>query len=175
MAHGSGPHSIDEYISGFPPETQKVLQELRGLIKAVAPDATEKISYGMPAFDLKGRRLVYFAAWKSHIGFYPAAGDVVEAFEEEFKPYKRGKGSVQFPLDRPLPTDLIRRIVAFRADQNAEKTSKSGGDRWTITASSSSAPGLPGLQQMYAQMNGYRTRILGNPPHARRAVHSVEA
>ncbi len=123
MAQGSRPDSIDEYISGFPPETQKVLQELRELIKAIAPDATERISYGMPAFDLNGRRLVYFAAWKNHIGFYPAAGDVVEAFEEELEPYKRGKGSVQFPLDRPLPTDLIRRIVEFRADQSAKKTS----------------------------------------------------
>ena len=107
--------SIDEYIAEYPPEIQKALQELRELIKAAAPDATESISYAIPTFDMNGH-LVHFAAFKNHIGFYPT-GRGVAAFEEELAPYKSGKGSVQFPLGQPLPTDLIRRIVAFRVDQ----------------------------------------------------------
>ena len=86
-----------------------MLEELRALIKAAAPDATEKISYAIPTFDLNGH-LVHFAGYKNHIGFYPTGGGV-EAFKEELKPYKSWKGSVQFPLGQPLPTDLIRRIV----------------------------------------------------------------
>ena len=110
-------NSIDEYIAGFPPETRKVLEEVRALIKAAAPDATETISYAMPTFDLSGHHLVHFAGYEKHIGFYPVPSGV-EAFKEELKPYKRGKGSVQFPLGQPLPTDLIRRIVEFRVAEN---------------------------------------------------------
>ena len=116
MANRSTANSIDEYIAGFPPETQKVLKELRSLIKASAPDATERISYAIPTFDLDGKHLVHFAGFKNHIGFYPT-GSGVEAFKEELKPYKSGKGSVQFPLGQPLPTDLIRRIVEFRVQE----------------------------------------------------------
>jgi uncharacterized protein YdhG (YjbR/CyaY superfamily) len=122
MANRSTANSIDEYIAEFPVETQKVLEELRALIKASAPDATETISYAIPTFDLNGH-LVHFAGYKNHIGFYPT-GSGVEAFEEELKPYKSGKGSVQFPLGQPLPTDLIRRIVEFRVEENAGKASK---------------------------------------------------
>jgi uncharacterized protein YdhG (YjbR/CyaY superfamily) len=117
MANRPTAGSIDEYIAGFPPETQDVLQELRALIRATAPAATETISYAIPTFDLNGRHLVHFAGYAKHIGFYPVPSGV-EAFEEELKPYKRGKGSVQFPLGRPLPTDLIRRIVEFRVREN---------------------------------------------------------
>ena len=120
MTSKSTPSSIDEYIAGFPLETQRVLEELRALIKAVAPDATETISYAIPTFDLNGRHLVHFAGYDRHIGFYPVPSGL-EAFQEELKPYKRGKGSVQFPLDQPLPADLIRRIVAFRVAENTGK------------------------------------------------------
>jgi uncharacterized protein YdhG (YjbR/CyaY superfamily) len=116
-------NSIDEYIAGFPPVTQKVLQELRALIKELAPDATETISYAIPTFDLNGRHLVHFAGYARHIGFYPVPS-ALEAFKEELKPYKTGKGSAQFPLGRPLPTDLIRRIIAFRIAENVSKASK---------------------------------------------------
>ena len=123
MASRSIADSVDEYIAGFPPETQKVLEELRGLIRTSAPDATETISYAIPTFDLNGRHLVHFAGFRMHVGFYPT-GSGVEAFREELKPYKSGKGSVQFPLGQPLPTDLIRRIVEFRVDENTGKAAK---------------------------------------------------
>jgi uncharacterized protein YdhG (YjbR/CyaY superfamily) len=109
--------SVDEYIGEFPRERQKVLQEVRAVIRAAAPGATETVSYAIPTFDLNGRHLVHFAGFARHIGFYPGAVTVGEAFAEELKPYKRGKGSVQFPLDRPMPMDLIRRMVEFRVDE----------------------------------------------------------
>jgi uncharacterized protein YdhG (YjbR/CyaY superfamily) len=115
--------SIDEYIAEFPPETQKVLEELRALIKATAPDATETISYAIPTFDLNGKHLVHFGGYKKHIGFYPTSAGT-EAFQEELQPYKRSKGTVQFPLDQPMPTDLIRRIVEFRIAETTGKASK---------------------------------------------------
>ena len=121
MATRSTASSIDEYIAGFPPETRKMLKELRALIRASAPDATETISYAIPTFDLNGH-LVHFAGYKQHIGFYPT-GRGVEAFKEELKPYKGGRGSVQFPLGQPLPTGLIRRIVEYRVAENIGKVS----------------------------------------------------
>jgi len=105
--------SIDAYIAEFPAETQTVLEEMRALVKRSAPDATESISYAIPTFDLNGRRLVHFAGYERHIGFYPTSSGI-EAFEEELTPYKSGRGSVQFPLAQPLPAGLIRRIVEFR-------------------------------------------------------------
>jgi len=123
VASRSTANSIDEYIAGFPPETQKVLQEVRLLIKASAPGATETISYAIPTFDLNGRHLVHFAGYEKHVGFYPS-GRGVEAFKEELKPYKSGKGSVQFPLGQPLPTDLIRRIVELRVEEATGKAPK---------------------------------------------------
>jgi uncharacterized protein YdhG (YjbR/CyaY superfamily) len=122
MATRATAGSIDEYIAGFPSATQKVLQEVRALIKASAPDATETISYAMPTFDLNGHHLVHFAGYERHIGFYPVPSGI-EAFAEELQPYKRAKGSVQFPLGRPLPTELIRRIVEFRVAENTRKGS----------------------------------------------------
>ena len=123
MASRSTASSIDEYIAESPPEAQRALAELRALIKASAPGATETISYAIPTFDLNGRHLVHFAAFAKHIGFYPT-GSGIEAFREEIRPYRSGKGSVQFPLGQPLPTDLIRRIVEFRVEENTGKASR---------------------------------------------------
>jgi uncharacterized protein YdhG (YjbR/CyaY superfamily) len=120
MATRSTQSTIDEYIAGFPAGTQKVLAQLRALIKATAPGATETISYAIPTFDLNGRHLVHFAGYAKHIGLYPIPSGI-KAFKEELKPYKQGKGSVQFPLSQPLPTDLIRRIVEFRVRENTER------------------------------------------------------
>lgn len=111
--------TIDEYIAGFPAEVQEKLRAMRATIHAAAPDATEKISYMMPTFFLNGN-LVHFAAFQKHIGFYPAPRGI-EQFKDELSRYKGAKGSVQFPLDQPLPLDLIDRIVRFRAEENRGK------------------------------------------------------
>jgi len=123
MTDRSTANSIDEYIAGFPPETQKVLEEMRALIRASAPGATETISYAIPTFDLGGRHLVHFAGYAKHVGFYPVPSGM-EAFKEELTPYRSGKGSAQFPLGQPLPTDLIRRIVEYRVEENVGRASK---------------------------------------------------
>jgi uncharacterized protein YdhG (YjbR/CyaY superfamily) len=114
--------SIDEYIATFPPEIQAILEEIRATIRAAAPDAVEKISYQMPTFVLEGN-LVHFAAFKNHIGFYPTPSGV-EAFKEEIARYQAGKGSIQFPLDEPMPLDLIARIVKLRVAENLEKAAQ---------------------------------------------------
>lgn len=114
--------SIDEYIATFPEATQKILQEVRETVHAAAPEATEKISYQMPTFYLNGN-LVHFAAFKKHLGFYPAPRGI-EAFKDELAAYAGAKGSVQFPLDQPMPLDLISRIVKFRAAENRAKPKK---------------------------------------------------
>ncbi len=120
MESKTGSHaSIDEYIALFPKDIQKKLEELRATIKAAAPDAKEKISYQMPTFDLYGN-LVHFAAHKNHIGFYPTPSGI-DAFKNELSVYEGAKGSVQFPLDKPLPLKLIRKIVKFRVAENVEK------------------------------------------------------
>ncbi|RAV20852.1 iron chaperone [Paenibacillus contaminans] len=113
--------SIDEYIAQFSQEIQEILQSVRKVIKDSAPEATEKISYQMPTFALHGN-LVHFAGYKNHIGFYPAPSGI-EAFKKELSVYKGAKGSVQFPLDKPMPYDLISRIVKYRAAENTEKAS----------------------------------------------------
>jgi uncharacterized protein YdhG (YjbR/CyaY superfamily) len=115
----TGFNSIDEYIATFPEEIQKILQELRAVIKAAAPEAVEKISYQMPTFDLKGN-LVHFAAFKHHIGFYPTPGGI-EAFKDELSVYQGAKGSIRFPLDQPMPLELIRKIVKLRVAENLKK------------------------------------------------------
>jgi len=119
--------SMDEYIATFPEETQKILEELRETIKAAAPDAVEKISYQMPTFFLKGN-LVHFAAWKHHIGFYPTPSGT-EAFKEELSIYEGAKGSIKFPIDKPLPLDLIRKIVKFRVAENLKRAGAKSGKR----------------------------------------------
>ena len=113
------PRTVDEYISGFPPNVQEILESIRAVIKEATPDAEETISYQMPTFTLKGN-LVHFAAFKKHIGFYPIPTGI-EAFKDELSAYVCGKGSVQFPLDKPMPLDLIRRIVEFRVKENLAK------------------------------------------------------
>jgi len=113
------PQTIDDYIAGFPVEIQEKLQKIRETIRNAAPDAQEKISYQMPTFFQEGN-LVHFAAFKNHIGFYPTPVGI-EEFSEELSVYKGGKGSVQFPLDQPIPYDLINRIVAFRLKNNFER------------------------------------------------------
>jgi uncharacterized protein YdhG (YjbR/CyaY superfamily) len=111
--------TIDEYIAHFPPDIQEILQKLRATIRAAAPEAEEAISYQMPTFKLKGN-LVHFAAYKNHIGFYPAPRGI-EAFAQELSVYKGSKGTAQFPIDQPLPLDLISKIVHFRVAGNLEK------------------------------------------------------
>ena len=123
MADRQTTGSIDEYIAGFSGQARAALEQVRSLIRATAPEATETISYAIPTFDLNGSHLVHFAAFTNHIGFYPIPSGL-EAFKEELAPYKQGKGSVQFPLSDPMPADLIRRIVEFRVGENLRKASK---------------------------------------------------
>ena len=110
--------TIDEYISVFSPSVQKILSQLRETIRDVAPKAEETISYGIPTFKLKGN-LVHFAAFKNHIGFYPTPS-AIDAFDEELSPYKHAKGSVQFPIEKPIPFDLVRKIVKYRVEESLE-------------------------------------------------------
>jgi uncharacterized protein YdhG (YjbR/CyaY superfamily) len=113
------PATVDEYIAQFPADVQAVLNQVRAVIRDAAPGAVERISYQMPGYYLKGM-LVWFAAHKRHIGFYPTASGIA-AFQEELAAYKGAKGSVQFPLDQPMPVDLIRRIVQFKVAENLKK------------------------------------------------------
>ena len=112
--------SIDEYIASFPEDIQARLQALRNAIHEAAPDAQEKISYQMPTFYLKGN-LVHFAAFKNHIGFYPAPSGI-EAYQEELAKYKTSKGAIQLPLDEPLPLGLVQEIVRYRVAENLKKS-----------------------------------------------------
>jgi len=111
--------NIDEYIAGFPPDVQAILQKIRTTIKKAAPEAEEAIRYRMPTFTLKGN-LVHFAAFKNHIGFYPVPTGI-EKFKRELSVYEGGKGSVQFPLDKPIPYGLISKIVKFRVQENLQR------------------------------------------------------
>ena len=120
----TAPLSMDEYIAGFPPDVQAILQRIRQTIRRAAPGAEETIKYRMPTFMLNGN-LVYFAAFKNHIGFYPVPTGI-EKFKRELSPYKQAKGSVQFPLDRPIPYGLISRIVKFRVKENLERAKARG-------------------------------------------------
>ena len=113
------PNNVDEYIAGFPGDIQTILEQVRTAIRKAAPKAEEVISYQMPAFKLHGM-LVYFAGYKNHIGFYPTSSGI-KAFTKELSVYKGAKGSVQFPLDKPLPLGLITQIVKFRVAENLQK------------------------------------------------------
>ena len=115
----TAPQNIDEYIAGFPPDIQEILQKIRTTIRKAAPKAEETIKYQMPTFTLNGN-LVHFAAFKRHIGFYPTPTGTRE-FQKELSIYKGAKGSVQFPLDQPIPFGLIGKIVKFRARENLAK------------------------------------------------------
>jgi len=110
-------NAIDIYIASFPDDVREILKRIRHLVLKYAPEAEESITYGMPAYKTNGKPLVYFAAFKNHIGLY-ATPSGHAAFEEELSVYKRGKGSVQFPLNKPIPYDLIRRIIEFRVIEN---------------------------------------------------------
>jgi len=114
MKAGNAARGIDGYIAGCPADVQLILRKIRATIRKAAPRAEETISYRMPAFTLDGRNLVYFAAFKSHIGFYPAPTGIAK-FKKALAAYEGGKGSVRFPLDRPIPYGLVARIVKFRA------------------------------------------------------------
>ena len=116
------PASVEAYIAAFPPATQKLLEQIRAIIKKAAPKAEESISYMMPAYKFNGP-LVYFGGYKNHIGFYPT-GSGIEAFKKELSVYKGSKGAVQFPLDKPLPVKLISSIVKYRLMVNGEKVKK---------------------------------------------------
>lgn len=113
--------NIDEYILVFPKDVQKRLEEIRTTIQKAAPEAEETINYAIPTFTLNGN-LVHFAGFKNHIGFYPAPSGI-EAFKKELSVYEGAKGSVQFPLDKPLPLGLVTKIVKFRVKENLEKAS----------------------------------------------------
>jgi uncharacterized protein YdhG (YjbR/CyaY superfamily) len=113
------PNNIDDYIAGFPKNVQDILQQIRGIIKKAAPDAAEAIKYRIPTFVLNGN-LVHFAAFQSHIGFYPTPSGI-EEFKKDLSAYNSAKGSVQFPLDKPIPIGLIKKIVMFRVKETREK------------------------------------------------------
>jgi uncharacterized protein YdhG (YjbR/CyaY superfamily) len=115
------PENIDDYIDSFPPKVQKILQKIRKTIQKAAPDAEEAISYQMPAFKLNGY-LIYFAGYQNHVSLYPAPRGAKE-FKEELAAYEGGKGTVRFPLDTPVPYDLVTRIVKYRAKENLSKAS----------------------------------------------------
>ena len=123
------PETVDQYIAAFPADVKTRMQQIRKTIKAAAPKANELISYQMPGYKYFGM-LVYFAAFKNHIGFYPGAGGILE-FYKKLSSFKSAKGSVQFPHDRPIPYDIISKIVKFRVKQNEEKLSlkKSNGKK----------------------------------------------
>jgi uncharacterized protein YdhG (YjbR/CyaY superfamily) len=116
----TAPQTIDNYIAGFPKDIQDLLEEIRNTIQEATPNAVEKISYGMPTFALNGKNLVHFAAFKNHIGFYPVPSGI-EKFKKELSKYKGAKGSVQFPLDKAMPLELIAKIVKFRVKENLAK------------------------------------------------------
>jgi uncharacterized protein YdhG (YjbR/CyaY superfamily) len=118
----AAPNAIDAYIAGFPPPVQLKLQAMRDLIKTLAPDAIEVIKYAIPTFVVNGINLVHFAGYQHHIGFYPIPSSIA-AFEKELSVYKKGKGSVQFPIDEPLPFELIRKMTQFRLQEIALKQS----------------------------------------------------
>lgn len=113
------PKTVDEYIALYPKEAQQKLEQMRATVKKVAPKAEESINYGIPTFKLNGN-LVHFAAYKHHIGFYPAPSGII-TFKKELATYKNSKGAVQFPIDQPLPVALIKKIVKFRIKENLKK------------------------------------------------------
>lgn len=112
--------TIDEYIGSFPENIRNILEKMRQTVRKAAPEAVEAIAYQMPTFKLNGKNLVFFAAFKNHIGFYPTPSGIV-SFEKELSPYKKSKGTVQFPLNKPVPYDLVEKIVQFRVEEELAK------------------------------------------------------
>lgn len=119
------PKTIDEYIAGFPADVQEVLEKIRATIRTAAPKAEETISYQIPTFNLYGKYLIYFAAYKKHIALYPAPIGNPE-FKEDLSAYQSGKGTLKFPLDKPIPFNLIARLVKFRSRENRERAKVQG-------------------------------------------------
>lgn len=118
------PKDIDEYIAGFTPDIKNILEKIRSTIKNVVPDAEETISYGIPTFNRNGTYLVYFAAYKKHIGFYPVPS-TIDKIDKQFASYNTsGKGTLKFPLDKPLPFDLIIKLIEFMVKENTERVAK---------------------------------------------------
>ena len=117
------PKNTDEYIASFPLNIQNILQRIRGVIAKAAPKAQEAMSYGVPSFKLNGKNLVLFAAFKKHIGFYPEPS-AIEAFKNELKNYETAKGTIKFPIDKPIPFELISNIVKFRVRETIERQKK---------------------------------------------------
>jgi len=123
IAHKKQFQTIDEYIETFPERVQRILEQMRQTIRKAAPEAVEAISYQMPTYKLNGKHLVYFAAFKNHIGFYPIPSGI-KAFKKELSPYKQGKGSVQFPIDKPIPFDLVGKIAKYRVKGSLDSVKK---------------------------------------------------
>lgn len=150
-ARGEVPNPIDAYVDGFTGATRSALEELRDLLREALPGTTETISYGIPTFDLGGQHVVHFAGYQRHVGLYPTPSGM-QAFDGELAPYAHGKGSARFPLDEPLPVDLIRRIAVFRLDQvtaaAASKPRRSSGEQ----VGGSARPGRPERPARSAQL-----------------------
>jgi uncharacterized protein YdhG (YjbR/CyaY superfamily) len=125
--HQTAPKTIDEYIAGFPNDVQDILEKIRMTIRKAAPDAEETISYHMPTFTLNGHYLVHLAAFKKHIGLYPAPTGI-EEFKQDMSIYGAGKSTLQFPFDKPIPFDLISKIVKFRVSENLNKAAARPSD-----------------------------------------------
>jgi uncharacterized protein YdhG (YjbR/CyaY superfamily) len=123
MTDTKAARSIDDYISAFPAQTRLALEEIRALVRETAPEATETISYAMPTFDLNGRHLVHFAGYGDFVSLYPGAS-TFEKFGKELAPYRNAKATARFPIGRPLPADLIRRIVRFRVAENRARAAR---------------------------------------------------
>lgn len=119
ITNQKAPRTIDEFIAGFPESVQEILEKIRMTIRESAPDAEETIKYGIPTFTLKGN-LIHFSAYKNHIGFYPAPTGI-EKFRKELSVYEGSKGTIRFPLDKPVPYSLIKSIVRFRVKENMER------------------------------------------------------
>ncbi len=125
----TGSKSVDEYIASQPKAVQGALKRVRSAIRKAVPEAEEVISYKIPAYKLHGRPVVYFAAWSEHYSLYPAAGNVVAAFQDSLAPYQVSKGTIRFPLSEPVPVKLIERIAKFRAKEVATRVKASSDAR----------------------------------------------
>lgn len=163
---------VDQYISKFSGETNKRMRQIRKTILSVSKDITEGIGYGMPAYKLSGKPLVYFAGYAHHIGFYATPTGHLE-FARELSQYKQGKGSVQFPLDQPLPIDLIRRIVVFRLVEVGEQVAKTNQRTCPaghVFVKSSNCPTCPECERLKKSESGFLSELVAP---ARRALQNA--